>query len=237
MATGEWAPTGSQFPEACPASGFYCPGHDADVNEPPGSQPIPIRGRRATRTVTVISFSLALEADLAAYDEAAMRTHLAALYNVEEEEVAVTVQPGSLLLLVTLRPDEMSEAEGQQLASAILATSDAALTAMLEVNSTLDATSVATQTVEEEYERRARRATGAPRAPSCHAHRHVEQPDRPDGQRACTPCPTNAFTLEDGSKAESDCICAVGFFAVWEGGRLASIPARLSQMHRARPHI
>ena len=33
VVAGEWAPTGSQFPEACPASGFTCPGRsDDDVN-------------------------------------------------------------------------------------------------------------------------------------------------------------------------------------------------------------
>ena len=52
---GEWAPTGSAAAKQCPASGFYCPGYDADnVNEPPGSEPIIIDSgaSRKTRKVT-----------------------------------------------------------------------------------------------------------------------------------------------------------------------------------------
>ena len=38
---GFWAPLGSSEPEACPASGFYCPGRqEDDKNDPPGSKPI-----------------------------------------------------------------------------------------------------------------------------------------------------------------------------------------------------
>ena len=52
---GEWAPTGSTTAKQCPASGFYCPGYNADnVNEPPGSEPIIIDSgaSRKTRKVT-----------------------------------------------------------------------------------------------------------------------------------------------------------------------------------------
>ena len=39
---GYYAPTGSQYPEQCPASGFTCPGRAADeVNDPPGA-PTPL---------------------------------------------------------------------------------------------------------------------------------------------------------------------------------------------------
>ena len=51
---GEWAPTGSAAAKHCPASGFYCPGYDADsINDPPGSEPILIDsgGSRKTRKV------------------------------------------------------------------------------------------------------------------------------------------------------------------------------------------
>ena len=54
---GEWAPTGSHAAKHCPASGFYCPGYDADsTNDPPGSEPIIIAagGSRKTRKVPVI---------------------------------------------------------------------------------------------------------------------------------------------------------------------------------------
>ena len=59
------------FPETCPASGFYCPGYDADtVNTPPGSKPILIDSgaARDTRNVTVLTFGLFLDTDLSSYD-------------------------------------------------------------------------------------------------------------------------------------------------------------------------
>ena len=51
VAEGEWAPTGSAEAKRCPASGFYCPGYDADnVNEPPGSEPIIIDSGASRKT-------------------------------------------------------------------------------------------------------------------------------------------------------------------------------------------
>ena len=48
------APTGSQFPEACPASGFKCPGRSDDqVNAIPGSKPILVDSGQATVDVEV----------------------------------------------------------------------------------------------------------------------------------------------------------------------------------------
>ena len=53
---GEWAPTGSRQAEACPKSGFYCPGYDADkANEPPGSKPIIVESGTSRRTRKVPS--------------------------------------------------------------------------------------------------------------------------------------------------------------------------------------
>ena len=46
---GFWAPTGSTLPNACPRTGFYCPGAAADtVNTPGSSKPILISDRCAS---------------------------------------------------------------------------------------------------------------------------------------------------------------------------------------------
>ena len=69
---GFWAPTGSAQPEPCPASGFYCPGRDADkVNNVSGSKPILVAVGAVTEEVEQVErrsrvvATLTLEQDLA----------------------------------------------------------------------------------------------------------------------------------------------------------------------------
>ena len=69
----EWAPTGSQFPEACPASGFKCPGRADDKdNAVPGSKPILVGSGQASVDVEVekVTFDLLVNIDPDEYDEA-----------------------------------------------------------------------------------------------------------------------------------------------------------------------
>ena len=91
---GEWAPTGSRLPEACPASGFRCPGRSADdVNEVKGSKPISVDSGETTveTEVKTVTFELSLHWSLAEYAvrEAAIKTQLAAYYGVNESMIVV----------------------------------------------------------------------------------------------------------------------------------------------------
>ena len=214
---GEWAPIGSSAAKRCPASGFYCPGYDADtVNTPPGSEPILIEAgaARETRDATVVTFGLTLEADVANYDEDATRKSLAALYNVSEASISLAVQPGSLRLIVTIRPADGSDAGVASLTRTVNSASSASqLTASLQVNATMDA-AARTETVEEEYE-----ASCPPgfwcsvgNTIACPRSTYNGETDRID-QSACRPCPAHALTTEEGSTSVAACICEEGYFA------------------------
>ena len=80
VVAGQWAPTGSQFPEACPASGFTCPGRSADKdNTVPGSKPIIVADGQASVDVVVekATFNLTIAIEPDAFDEAAIIAELA----------------------------------------------------------------------------------------------------------------------------------------------------------------
>ena len=96
MEAGEYAPTGSKFPEACPASGFTCPGRAVDeVNSPPGSKPILVVSGQASIDVETdtVTFDLEVEMRPEDYDEAALIAELAALYGVSADLISLEATP------------------------------------------------------------------------------------------------------------------------------------------------
>ena len=222
---GQWASTGSTVPKECPASGFYCPGYDADaVNTPPGSEPILIDSgaARDSRNVSVVTFALTLESDLSSYDPNATRTTLASLYDVPAASISLTVQAGSLQLLVSIRPPNSTDAGVAALAETIRSTPPEELSAQLEVNATVAA--VLTTTVLEEYEATCPKGfwCSAGNTIPCPLNTYNNETDRID-QGSCTPCPANAFTTAEGSTSAEACICEAEHYARWDDGVLRCV--------------
>ena len=214
---GQWAPTGSAVPKQCPASGFYCPGYDADtVNDPPGSEPIMIDAgaARETRNITVVKFDLILEADLATYDAAATKTRLARLYNVTVDQISLAIQAGSLRLSVTIRPLATSAVSVRALAEAVSSVNASELTSELGSNATVSG-AVQTQTVMEEYRAICPKGfwCSAGNTIPCPINTYNNQTDAID-QGACEPCPENAVAGES-STALAACRCKAGYYNRW----------------------
>ena len=114
MVSNEYASTGSQFPETCPASGFTCPGKAYDtVNAVPGSKPIAVDSGQATTSINVtsnttqLSFSLTLEAEASDVDTEQIAEKLADLYGVATTAIELTVEAGSVVLTVAITTDDV----------------------------------------------------------------------------------------------------------------------------------
>ena len=147
--SGEWAPTGAELPEACPASGFICPGRDKDtLNNPPGSKPIIVESGGAVEKVKVDVVEFALELDMGVEDfddqaEQALIVQLAAelginasLISLEATSTSVrrslatdwrrrlngtSSSNGRLQLQVTVRvPEDFEKASGSASADATI---------------------------------------------------------------------------------------------------------------------
>ena len=232
VAKGQWAPTGSALPEPCPASGFYCPGYDADrVNTPPGSKPIIIDSgaARESRNVTVVTFGLTLDADLASYDEAATKRGLAFLYGVDPDDIELSVAAGSLQLTVTITR-EVAASDGSDGSDGDGSATDAEAAAA-ELRATITATAanatkmrqalgseatissdVEARVVREEYE-----AT-CPAGHWCSVGVTIPCPENTYnskteqiGQGACVACPEHAASPE-ASTSLSACRCKLGYY-------------------------
>ena len=220
--SGSWAPTGSVLPEACPASGFRCPGRAADtVNTPPGSKPIIIEVGahteevRVNRTVGRVSCNITLEASLDNFDEATTVASLAALYNVSAADVSVRVLSGSILVAVEIAQPSPEAAE--LLRETVLALPDASLSAALNVSSSrVGGVATAAVVVLEATEV----ASDCPLGHWCSAGKKIECVRNTyngrlnmDDASACVPCPPNSHTPHAAATSARACVCDVGFFA------------------------
>jgi hypothetical protein len=134
----EWAPTGSSQPEPCPASGFRCPGRNADdVNEVPGSKPILVDSGDTTKEVQLetVTFDLALDLTPSEFDdrmEQLVIARLAVLYGVNASIISIEASISNVRAK-------------RELTSAIASTYVAAAAAALA--SGLDSTNLATTTL------------------------------------------------------------------------------------------
>jgi hypothetical protein len=89
-----YAPTGSKYPEQCPASGFTCPGRAADVvNDPPGSRPIMVSSGGFVTDVEVQTVSFDLDVNVENYNETAVILELAALYGIAPSLISLDATP------------------------------------------------------------------------------------------------------------------------------------------------
>ena len=220
--SGYWAPTGSVLPEACPASGFRCPGRAADnVNTPPGSKPIINEVGAYTDTVVVnrtvgrISYNLTLEASLDDYDEVATVASLAVLLDVPAADVSVRVLSGSILLAVEIA--QPSPEAAQVLRETVLALPDTNLSAALNVSSTrVGGVAKATIVMLEQTEV----ASDCPLGHWCSAGYKIEcvrntyNPDlNRDSASACRECPPNSQTEHAAATSVDACKCDDDWFA------------------------
>ena len=214
---GQWAPTGASAPKLCPASGFYCPGYDADrTNTPPGSEPILIDSgaARETRNVSVVTLTLTLQSEVASYDANATRARLASLYGVAADAISLTLVPGSVVLRVTIVPATDGAEAAAALVDTVRARSSAQqLTQALSVDADV-AGAVDVEQVEQEY-----RAT-CPTGSWCSVGVTIPCPENTYNnetdqitQGGCKPCPKHATSAE-GSTSIAACRCEVGYYNV-----------------------
>ena len=212
---GQWAPTGASAPKLCPASGFYCPGYDADrTNTPPGSEPILIDSgaARETRNVSVVTLTLTLQSEVASYDANATRARLASLYGVAADAISLTLVPGSVVLRVTIVPATDGAEAAAALVDTVRARSSAQqLTQALSVDADV-AGAVDVEQVEQEY-----RAT-CPTGSWCSVGVTIPCPENTYNnetdqitQGACKPCPKHAASAE-GSTSVAACRCDAGYY-------------------------
>ena len=213
---GEWAPTGSSAPELCPVSGFYCPGYDADtINDPPGSKPILIDSgaARATHNVTVVTFTLTLDAEVAGYDANATRAGVAALYGVSPDDIALSVVAGSLVLNVTISVSASAGGEAAAaaaLAGAVGATGAAELAAALGAPATVERVAIGIVAREREALCPAGAWCSVGVTIPCPENTYNNLTNRTD-EGACRACPPNAVSPK-GSVSASACLCSRGYY-------------------------
>ena len=236
---GEWAPTGSSAPEQCPASGFYCPGYDADAARlqaegdnatVPGSKPVLIDNAafRTTVNVTVVSFELDVDLALADYDEETLRSELAAYYGVPRSTISLSVggsatgrrqlQSGSLVVAVTITPEDASDAAVQALSDSVAAQNAdaAALASQLSQVSVVTASAPALESVE--VEQPADCALGywcsAGKAAPCPEATYADptlSPSERDTLGSCLACPEES-TSPPATTSVGGCLCREGYY-------------------------
>ena len=131
---GFWAPTGSAVPEACPASGFWCPGAALDPLYN-GSKPIiaDTGFRTRTRSVEVkeVRTELTLDQNLDDVFVPSLKAALATLYGVPASQLSLDLSPGSVVVAVRITVEGTDNTEA--IAASILAADAAAVTAALGI--------------------------------------------------------------------------------------------------------
>ena len=101
-----WAPLGSAVPEACPPSGFYCPGAAADALYG-GAKPIIMPTGGSSRMDVVPAVSKAMTLDMSIDEFASGRDvlvqALASQFGVDQTQISFEASAGSVQLTVSLR--------------------------------------------------------------------------------------------------------------------------------------
>ena len=230
VGAGFYASTGSQFPEACPASGFVCPGAANDeVNAVPGSKPIEVDAGTATRVVTQTEnmTQLTFELDVAqalteggAHTLESMETSIASLYGVPVEDVHLesvsrSSADASSEAALSVRIDT-GELAADELAATVDSTDELALSSALGVPASLGsgAAQVEVTSVEVTVEEVTTCSPGhwcsAGNSIPCSLNTYNPNPGQID-MSACLPCPENAFGPE-ASISITACTCEAGFY-------------------------
>jgi len=227
---GFWAPLGSPVPEACPASGFYCPGalRDERYN---GARPIimPVGQSTETQEVEAVTKELALDISIDEFAEqrAALIAKLALQYGVDPSLITLEasasrrrrLQSSGISITVTIATSDGdgATADLSAIQEAVTAVDDTALASSIgEVMGTpvtVESQPPVVSSVEIEVE------IACPPGKWCTAGLIVDcalgsyNPlEDQDFATACVSCPPNSGTLDVSSTSRSDCVCDVGFY-------------------------
>ena len=220
VAFGFWAPLGSSLSEACPASGFYCPGaREDDVNSPPGSRPIliPVGASIAEEQVEVVEQQMTLAVDISSFNQTAFRHEMAALYNVDPSLIEVSASAGSTAVSITIAIPPFAGTASTNATSILALMSDTNLVASLSAMTGLvisSATTPAATTQMRSVE------LVCPAGHWCTAGLTVPcsvgyyNPNQgANNQTACIRCPENSITSAEGATSKVDCTCTAGFLS------------------------
>ena len=234
---GFWAPLGSNVPEPCPTSGFYCPGALRDEIHG-GAKPIIMPVGQSTETQQVETVEQKMTVDLSLDDFAAQRDaliqRLALQYNVDPSLITLeasavrrrvrALQNGGLELTITIATSDGAgnSADLATIESAAAAIDATALaTTMSEVTVAAGLPPVTVSALEPPA-----RATAAievpfscPRGKWCTAGLVVDCPlgtynplEDQDFATACVMCPLNSYTRVTNSTSRAACVCDEGFY-------------------------
>ena len=229
-----WAPLGSALPEACPPSGFYCPGRRADtVMDPPGSKPImqEMGGSTETEEVPVVTTTLALEMsiDEFAAQREAMIEALAAQYGVDPSLITLDAAAGSVAITVTIAvPPAPPGADGAQASSSLSvddlldkvnAVDDSTLGASLATALNMANISVSTTAAPSRATVERTVNVVCPVGHWCTAGRIVPCPMSTYNNRtkqneatSCLRCPVFSETRDEASTSLDDCVCEKSYY-------------------------
>eukprot|EP00964_Phaeocystis_antarctica_P067957 scaffold41164_cov69-Phaeocystis_antarctica.AAC.1 len=136
-----YAPTGSRFPEECPASGFVCPGRAADnTNEVPGSKPIPVVSisspptpspPSSVGTVVLTLTASGSVSDFSENDKSSLQQKVADAAGVDKSLVTIRVVAASVSITATIAVPASTTADAVQTSlSSTLGTAAAASAAL-----------------------------------------------------------------------------------------------------------
>ena len=236
-----WAPLGSKLPEACPPSGFYCPGAAADtVNDPGGSKPIivPTGGSKNTEHVPAVTKAVTLDLSCSSYVATAARTALATQYGVTEALITLSnpckgmasrrarllqISNMGLTLSITIATSATA-ADGSSvsatvadLLAAVQNVDDAALGSSLGTALGMTVTVTASSAPQQATIERAISSI-CPKGKWCTAGLIVDCPISTynnetgrDLATACRRCPEYSTTLNASATSIADCVCQPGF--------------------------
>ena len=231
-----WAPLGSALPEACPATGFFCPGAANDaVNKVPGSKPIiiPVGERTERVEVSSVQKQMTLDLSIDEYDETAVKWELSRLYNVPVELISLEAAAGSLQITMTIftKPNPSSTVNGTSqeldfdaLVTAVESVNDGSLSKSFAKALGVSNVSLSTSPAVRSSTLVVVRAM-CPKGHWCTAGETVpcergfyNPHENNDTAKACLQCMRNGVTLVKGAFDFSQCTCADGYVEVVRDG-------------------
>ena len=238
VARGFWAPLGSNIPEPCPTSGFYCPGALRD-DVHGGGKPVlmPVGQSTETRQVETVQQSMTLDLsldDFAAQREALIE-RLAMQYGVDPSLITLeasatrrlrarALQSSGLELTITIATSDGTgnavdiatiESAAAAVDAATLATTISEVTVAAGLPpvtvTALEPPETSTVSIEVPF--------SCPKGKWCTAGLVVDCPlgtynalEDQDFATACVLCPLNSYTRETNSTSRADCICDAEFY-------------------------
>ena len=217
-----WAPLGSRTPEACPTSGFYCPGQERDMLYG-GAKPIlmPIGQSTRQEEVPALTKIMTLGMSIEDYWEQSeeLQLQLAAQYGIDRSLITLRDSAGSVQLTITIATSDggSNSVDFSILQQTVAAVDDDTLartfSSVMGVTVTVTSQPAVTTTVPVTV------PFFCPRGKWCTAGLVVDCPfstynplSNATFATSCILCPLNSKTLEITSTSRADCVCDAGFY-------------------------